>query len=98
MTDPPLRASDYRILISRADQRTRTQYWPISVRQALPEIGVPLRGKDPEIALDLCGVFQRVYDRAAYDLSVDYRKTPEPPLKGDDAKWARNLLRNRSGQ
>src|SRR5207244_3908099 len=37
VTDPPLRpASDYRVLISRADQRTRTRYWPIGVRQALP--------------------------------------------------------------
>jgi hypothetical protein len=95
VTDPPLRPSDYRILVSRADQRTRTRYWPVSVRQPLPVISIPLRGKEPEVPLDLGAVFRAVYDRAAYDVSVDYRKNPQPPLAGDDAKWARELLRER---
>jgi Protein of unknown function (DUF4058) len=93
VTDPPLRPSDYRVLISRADQRARTRFWPISVRQDLPVISISLRGKDPEAPLDLGEVFRAVYDRAAYDVSVDYRKPPRPPLEGDDAKWARDLLR-----
>jgi hypothetical protein len=98
VTDPPLRPSDYRILVSRADQRTRTRYWPVSVRQPLPVIRIPLRGKDPEVPLDLGAVFRRAYDRAAYDASVDYRKDPQPPLQGEDAKWARELLRGRGGK
>ncbi len=93
VTDPPLRPSDYRVLVSRADQRTRTRYWPIGVRQALPVIQIPLRGKDPEAQLDLGAVFRSAYDRAGYDMSVDYRKEPRPPLEGDDAKWASELLR-----
>ena len=93
VTDPPLRPSDYRILVSRADQRTRTRFWPVSIRQEFPVITIPLRGKDPEVPLDLGAVFRRVYDRAAYDVSVDYSKPPQPPLEGDDAKWARDLLR-----
>jgi hypothetical protein len=95
VTDPPLPASDYRILVSRGDQRTRTRYWPVGIRQPLPVIAIPLRGKDPEVPLDLGAVFQTAYDRAAYDLSVDYRKPPQPPLEGDDAQWARELLRGR---
>jgi hypothetical protein len=43
-------------------------------------------------------VFRTAYDRAAYDASVDYRKAPQPPLAGDDAKWARELLRGRGGK
>ncbi len=95
VTDPPLRPSDYRILVSRADQRTRTRYWPVSVRQPLPVIQVPLRGKDPEAPLDLGAVFRSAYDRAGYDMSIDYRKEPQPPLEDDDARWARELLRGR---
>src|SRR5436305_2280561 len=83
VTDPPLRPSDYRILVSRGDQRTRTRFWPVSVRQPLPVIGIPLRGKDPEAPLDLGAVFRDAYDRGAYDVSVDYRKEPQPPLGGD---------------
>jgi hypothetical protein len=93
VTDPPLKpARDYRALISRADLRTRTRYYPISVRQVLPVIGIPLRGKDPEAPLDLGAVLKSVYDRAAYDLSVDYQKDPQPPLEGEEAKWVRALL------
>jgi hypothetical protein len=98
VTDPPLRPSDYRVLVSRGDERTQTRYWPIGVRQALPVVGIPLRDKDPEVPLDLGAVFRSVYDRAAYDASVDYRKPPQPPLEGDDAKWARDLLRGRGGK
>jgi hypothetical protein len=98
VTDPPLPASDYRVLVSRADRRTKTRFWPIGVRQALPVIPIPLRGKDPEVPLDLGAVFREAYDRAAYDLTLDYRKEPQPPLKGEDAKWARELLRGRSGR
>ncbi len=98
VTDPPRRPSDYRILISSADQRTRTRYRPISVRQALPVIGIPLRGPDPEVPLDLGAVFERAYDRAAYDVSLDYRRAPQPPLEGDEAKWTRELLRGRAGK
>jgi hypothetical protein len=68
------------------------------VRSPLPPIQIPLRDKDAEVPLDLGAVFSSVYDRAAYDASVDYRKAPEPPLEGDDAKWARELLRKAGGK
>ena len=29
---------------------------------------------------------------AGYDLRIDYRKDPLPPLRGDDAEWAHALL------
>jgi hypothetical protein len=98
VTRPPLRPSDYRVLVSRGGRHTNAHYWPIGVRQPLPAIGVPLRGKDPDVSLDLGAVFRAVYDRAAYDLSLDYRKDPDPPLEGDDAKWARELLRRQRGK
>jgi hypothetical protein len=97
VTDPPLPANDYRVLIARAHQRTKTRVWPISVRQGLPVIPIPLRGKDPEVPLDLGAVFREACDRAAYDATLDYRKEPQPPLKDEDAQWARERLRGRGG-
>ncbi|MBL8794643.1 MAG: DUF4058 family protein [Planctomycetia bacterium] len=95
VTQSPLPVSDYRILASRGDQRTRTRCWPVNVRQPLPVIAIPLRGKEPEVPLDLGAVFRTVYDRGAYDLSVNYRREPKPPLSDDDAVWAKDLLRRR---
>jgi hypothetical protein len=95
VTRPPLVPSDYRILVSRAGKRSRARYWPVSVREPLPVIGIPLRGKDPDVPLDLGAVLATAYDHGAYDVSIDYRDEPTPPLSADDAVWANDLLRQR---
>ncbi len=95
VTNPPLAPSDYRILVSRAGQRKAARYWPVSIRQPLPVIGIPLREPDDDVPLDLGCVLNGAYDDGAYDLSIDYRKKPDPPLQTDHAKWADRLLRER---
>ena len=95
VTNPPLAPSDYRILVSRAGHRKTARYWPVSIRQPLPVIGIPLREPDADVALDLGCVLNGAYDDGAYDLSIDYQKKSEPPLQTDDAKWADGLLRER---
>ena len=40
-----------------------------------------------------CGLFAAcLYDRAGYDLSVDYRRDPVPAFQGEDAAWVVTLL------
>ena len=92
---PPLVASDYRITVSRGNARKMARYWPIQVRQKFPAFGIPLRGKDAEIAVDLGEVLKTAYDRAAYQRSIDYSLPPDPPLSPADAKWANALLRSK---
>ena len=84
---------DYRIVVARCDECTHGKFWPVSVRQALPVIGIPLRGKDPDVPLDLSAVFRAGYDNAGYDVSIDYRRDPPAPLSREDAAWAAKLLR-----
>jgi hypothetical protein len=95
VTRPALVPSDYRVLVSRAGERTRARYWPISVRQPLPPIGIPLRAPDADVPLDLGAVLTAAYDHTAYDLSIDYRQDADPPLAGSDAAWADRLLRSK---
>jgi len=90
---PPLVASDFRVTVSRGNARKMARYWPIQVRQKLPAIGIPLRGKDAEIAVDLGVVLNTAYDRAAYQRSINYSLPPDPPLSPTDTKWANALLR-----
>ena len=93
VTRPPLRPSDYRVLVSRAAERTKARYWPVELRQPLPVIGIPLRAPDADVPLDLGVVLRSAYERGAYDLSIDYAEPPDPPLSGEDAAWADRLLR-----
>jgi hypothetical protein len=92
---PRFRRSHYRVFVSRAGQRGHASYWPIDVRQALPVIAIPLRAPDADVPLDLGAVLRAAYERGAYDMSIDYRRPAEPPLKGDVATWAERLLRER---
>jgi hypothetical protein len=95
VTRLPLVPSDYRILVSRAPERGHAKYWPFGVRQPLPPVPIPLRKPDGDVSLDLGAVLAAAYDHGAYDLSVDYRREPNPPLSAEDAVWADELLRGR---
>lgn len=86
---------DYRVFLSRGDDRTRTRCWPFNLREALPVIGIPLRGDDPDVPLDLRQLLATVYESGAYDHVIDYKRPANPPLKPDDAKWAAKLLRSK---
>jgi len=92
-TSPFVAESDYRVTVFRRGERKQARYWPIQLRQKLPMIGVPLRGKDPDVPLDLGAVLQTAYDVAEWDASIDYASAPNPPLNSADARWANALLR-----
>lgn len=85
--------SDYRVLVSRAEKRPLADLWPFSVREPIPSFHVPLQPTDDEPSLDLNRLLHDLYDRAGYDLRIDYSGAAEPPLSGEDAAWAAALLR-----
>jgi hypothetical protein len=90
-----LPACDYTVHVSRVERRPKGQVWPIRLAQRLPVVEIPLRAGDPDARLDLQQALTIVYDRAAYDLEIDYRAAPVPPLTGEAAAWADALLRSR---
>jgi hypothetical protein len=85
--------SDYRTLVSRAERRPRADLLPFSVRQPIPAFRLPLATGDAEPEVDLNYILHALYDRAGYDMRIDYRAEAEPPLEGEDAAWADALLR-----
>ena len=85
-------ASNYAILVSRAGTRPRADLLAFGVRDAIPPFPVPLRRGEAEPTVDLGGLLAKLYDRASYDLRIDYRRPPEPPLAETDAAWAAERL------
>lgn len=83
----------YRILLSRSDTRPRAELFVFGVRDPIPSFPLPLRNGDDEPEVDLGSMLSRLYDRAAYDLSVDYSVPPVPALSEDDEAWSDRLLR-----
>lgn len=84
--------TDYLVMVHRADDQLACDIWPISVRQALPLVPIPLLPPDPDVALDMGQALRTAYERARYDLRVDYSQPPEPPLADADAAWAQALI------
>lgn len=65
--------------------------WPMSIREPLQSIPIPVRPEDPDAVLDLQKMLDIAYERAGYELRVDYSKDPIPPLRGALAEWARRI-------
>ncbi len=86
--------SDYCVVVSRAEDRPRFNYWPIGLREPLPVVPIPLRIDDANVMLDLQSILHEVYDRAGYGRRI-YTEMPMPHLCLEDAAWAAALIGSR---
>jgi hypothetical protein len=93
----PKKASpnEYLVHVSKGGQRPQGLLYPIRLPQRLPIIPIPLKPEDPDARLDLQAVLDVAYSNANYDLEIDYRHEPKPPLNGKLAEWADQLLRSK---
>ena len=89
MVDRP--ECSYSVLVSRVEHRPRAGLWPISLRDRLPVIPIPLRPADGDARLDLQDLLHRIYDASGYEDYI-YEGVPEPMLAPDEASWARQFL------
>jgi len=93
--DPSPPVADFYVLVNRASDRPRLGIWPISVRDKLPPVPVPIDEGVPDLTLELRPAFDRVYDEGRYADQLNYSVAPQFPLREPDATWARELLANR---
>ena len=86
---------EYLVHVSTTSLRPRGKLYPIRLPHRLPIIPIPLKPEDPDARLDLQAVLDSAYDRAGYDLEIDYRSEAHPALEGPLATWADELLRSK---
>jgi hypothetical protein len=91
LDERPDRAFAYSALVSRAPDRPRAGFWPISLRERLPIIPIPLRAPDADAELDLQEVLNHVYDTSGYEDYI-YSGSPDPLLEVADQAWAESLI------
>ncbi len=84
---------DYIISVHRARLRGKFELYPVPMAKRLPRIGVPLAGRDPDVALDLQRLVNRCYDAGRYREVLDYSRHPRPLLEDAQALWADAVLR-----
>lgn len=82
---------DYLVLVSPGHHRPRAGVWPISLRDALPNLTIPLAAGDQSVVLELQSIFTTAFDEGGYAPAIHQRE-PETPLRKEDAAWAAELL------
>ncbi len=87
--------SNYRILVSRGNQRPMADLYLFNLANSIPLFPLPLGSGDVEPVIDLQDLLKVIYDRAAYDFRINYNRDVVPPLSDADAIWADALLRER---
>lgn len=98
LADNRIPESRYRVSLVRAGS-SKVHLWTLALEDRLPILPVPLREPDADIYLDLGLALRTIYDRAAYDLSIDYTTTPPPPaLTEMEAQWLHSLLHPANGR
>ena len=82
----------YQILVSRGWKRPKAKLYAFGVQAPIPIVPLPLLPEDGEPEIDLNTILHDVYQRARFDLRLDYQVPPVPPLEEPDAEWSRRLI------
>ncbi len=77
--------TDYRILVSRGYCRPNADLYSFDLKEPIPAFPVPLRPDDPEPIVDLQQLLNQIYERARFDLAIDYSQSVKPALAPENA-------------
>lgn len=84
--------ADYRILVSRGDRRPTAQLYAFSLRDSIPSFPLPLKVGDAELLVNLNETLNGIYERAGFDLRIDYTQPLQPSLSEEGMAWIDGLL------
>lgn len=85
----------YIVTLHRAGEGRNFDTWPISLRESLPRVAVPLTAEYPDLILDMQEALTQAYDLGGYGRGITYTNEPAPPLSPNDADWVDALLREK---
>ncbi len=84
--------SHYRVLVSRSSTRPQADLYRFNLQDQAAAFPLPLQQTDAEPVVALQQLLNDIYDRAGYDLKLDYQQQPVPPMSVEEAAWVGNLL------
>ena len=83
---------EYHVHAPKSDERPNGWVRSIRLSDRLPSIDIPLQTGVASVPLDLRYLIRLAYERAGYDLIVDYSKLPPDFLPIRQAAWANPVL------
>lgn len=101
-TTEPLPDGNYFGFVSRHARFPEVEVFAWSLRDALPNLPIPLAEGEPDAVVNLQAAFTRAYDDGGYDYSLDYTAelSPpaaelSPPAAESDARWIEEVVRSK---
>lgn len=92
----PEQEKPYYVTVYRAGREGECEVYSIDLRETLPVIAIPLRPADEDVWLDLQPLIARVYRNGRFP--IDYDEPCDPPLEGEEAVWANEMLSARQSR
>lgn len=89
---PAEAVAPYRAVIRTSGARPGGYLFPISLRERLPDVPVPLRPGEQPVKLPMQALIGTVYADGRYEETLDYSREVDPPLEAGDAAWVDELL------
>ncbi|MEH2320537.1 DUF4058 family protein [Nostoc sp.] len=87
--------NDYRILVSRGENRPQSDLYAFNLQDVIPSFALTLRTGDSEPLVDLQSLLAGIYERASYDLVIDYAQEPALKLSQENASWVDAVLQDK---
>lgn len=85
-------AADYSILVSRSYNRPDADLYTFDLKTPIPVFPIPLREGEPEPIIDLQRLLNEVYERARFDLAIDYTQSLKIRRSPEDEAWIKEIL------
>lgn len=86
-----LPSGDYYAIICPPWRRPKASIHAWRLRDPMPAIAIPLKKDDGFVEVNLQQVANTVYERADYDLTLDYSRPLHPSLDLNDQEWLTSL-------
>ncbi|MHC5859558.1 DUF4058 family protein [Nostoc sp.] len=84
-------ATDYSILVSRSYNRPDADLYTFDLKTPIPIFPVPLRQGEPEPIVDLQRLLNEIYERARFDLAIDYSQPLKIVQSPQEEAWFREI-------
>lgn len=85
--------TDYYILVSRGYQRPEADLYGFNLKEPIPIFPVPLKQSEKQPSVDLQKLLNEVYQKARFDLVIDYSQLVKPSLSVEEKSWIEEILR-----
>jgi hypothetical protein len=92
-SSPP--EKEYYAMVCRAWEFPRADLWTFSIRDAIPDIPIPLAEGVPDTRLPLRECVERAHAEGCYDTEFEYGQPLTPALNKADSAWLRQLVGSR---